>query len=291
MTEIRSALATFWESLRGIANTIGPADILDVLVVAFLIYQAIKLVRETRAMQLVKGIALVMVVYVLAINLNLRTMTFIITNILQWGIVALAIVFQPELRRALEQVGRTKLSSGLIFGESGNAEADQILKMLDAVCSAAAYLSERKTGALMVLERQTKLGDVIATGTVINSDPTTELISNIFFPNSPLHDGAMILRGGRLHAAGCYLPLSANDEIGRELGTRHRAALGMSEVSDALIVVVSEETGAITVALDGRLQRGLSAQNLTKLLAAKMAPAGQEELTSTKKRGFWRKSK
>ncbi len=287
MSDIRSALATFWENLRGIVNTVGLADILDILIVAFLIYHAVRLVRETRAMQLVKGIVLILVMYVLALYLKLTTLSFFITNILQWGIVALAIVFQPELRRALEQVGRSKLSSSL-FREAEPGDDLPLKKMLDAVCSAAVYLSERNTGALMVLERETKLGDVIGTGTIIDSEPTTELICNIFFPNSPLHDGAMVLRGGRLHAAGCFLPLSSNDEIGRELGTRHRAALGMSEVSDAVIVVVSEETGAISVAMNSRLQRNLSAQNLAKLLEAKMFSLRQGEPAPANKRGFWR---
>ncbi len=287
MSDIRSALATFWENLRGIVSTVGLADVLDILIVAFLIYHAVRLVRETRAMQLVKGIVLILVMYVLALYLKLTTLSFIITNILQWGIVAVAIIFQPELRRALEQVGRSKLSSSL-FREAEPGDDLQLKTMLDAVCSAAVYLSDRNTGALMVLERETKLGDVIGTGTVIDSEPTTELICNIFFPNSPLHDGAMVLRDGRLYAAGCFLPLSSNDEIGRELGTRHRAALGMSEVSDAVIVVVSEETGAISVAMNSRLQRNLSAQNLAKLLEAKMFSLRQGEPASTKKRGFWR---
>ncbi|MGI6404284.1 MAG: diadenylate cyclase CdaA [Oscillospiraceae bacterium] len=287
MSDIRSALATLWESMRGIISTVSLSDVLDILIVAFLIYQAVRLVRETRAMQLVKGIVLILVMYVLALNLNLTTLSFIITNILQWGIVALAIVFQPELRRALEQVGRSKLSSSL-FRETEHGDNIQVHKMLDSVCAAAVHLSERNIGALMVLERETKLGDVIATGTIIDSEPTTELICNIFFPNSPLHDGAMVLRSGRLHAAGCFLPLSSNDEIGRELGTRHRAALGMSEVSDAVVVVVSEETGAISVALNGRLQRNLSAQNLTKLLEAKMFSLKAGEASPVKERGFWR---
>ncbi len=286
MSDIRSAFATFWESLRGIISTVGLSDLLDILIVAFLIYHAVRLVRETRAMQLVKGIVLILAMYVLALNLNLTTLSFFITNILQWGIVALAIVFQPELRRALEQVGRSKLSSSLFREEHG--DNIQVHKMLDAVCSAAVRLSEHNIGALMVLERETKLGDVIGTGTLIDAEPSAELICNIFFPNSPLHDGAMVLRSGRVHAAGCFLPLSANDEIGRELGTRHRAALGMSEVSDAVVVVVSEETGAISVALNGRLQRNLSPQNLSKLLEAKMFSSKQGDPSPANKRGFWR---
>lgn len=292
MTEIRNAMATFSAQLRSLVNTIGPADILDMLIVAFLIYHAIRLVRETRAMQLLKGIAVILVLYVLALNLNLITLTFLLTNILQWGIVAIAIVFQPELRRALEQVGRSKISNISIFGpDASQTDGARLERLLTSVTDAAEYFSAHKTGALMVLERETRLGDVVATGTVIDAEPTTELICNIFFINSPLHDGAMVIRNTKLYAAGCFLPLSDNDEIGRELGTRHRAALGMSEVSDAVVVVVSEETGAISVAMNSRLQRNLSVHTLRTLLQEQMSPDRKGEDKEKKKRGLRRKSK
>ncbi|MDR2909653.1 MAG: diadenylate cyclase CdaA [Oscillospiraceae bacterium] len=283
-----NAMNEFWSQLGSVIETFGVVDLFDIIVVAFLLYNTILLVRETRAMQLVKGIAVVLVVYLIASRLNMITLNFIITTVLQWGIVALAIVFQPELRRALEQVGRSRITG---IGRLGGESADQAglaarIAMIDAVAESARVLSATRTGALMVLERQTMLGDVMTTGAVIDAEPGVPLITNIFYPNTPLHDGAMILRAGRIYAAGCFLPLSQNDEIGRELGTRHRAALGMSEVSDAVVVVVSEETGAISVALEGKLQRNLSSQNLIKLLTARLI--GQDE-RGGKKRAFWRK--
>ena len=287
MQEITFALGEFWRSLNSVIASASLADLLDILIVAYLLYHAIRLVRETRAMQLVKGIAIVLVVYLVAVNLNMITLTFIITNIVQWGILALAIVFQPELRRALEQVGRSKIP---IIGRIGGREAEvlqvNMQNMIEVVCQSAQILSESRTGALMVIERETKLGDVIPSGTVIDSEPSVLLICNIFHPNTPLHDGAMILREGRVHAAGCFLPLSENAEIGRELGTRHRAALGMSEVSDAIVVVVSEESGKISVAIDGKLDRGCSHQHLAALLSENLIGHNPEE----NKRAFWRKS-
>lgn len=295
MQTISNAMAGFFNRLGSVFTTVRPADILDVLIVAYLIYHAIRLVRETRAMQLVKGIGMVIILYIAAINLKMITLTFLIQTILQWGIVAVAIVFQPELRRALEQVGRSKIPGiGKLGAEVDPNAPTGIQATIDAITESAATLSASRTGALIVIERETKLGDVIPTGTIVDSTPSVQLICNIFYPNTPLHDGAMIIRENRIYAAGCFLPLSANSEIGRELGTRHRAALGMSEVSDAIIVVVSEETGAISVALDGKLQRRLSAQNLGKLLGAKLIGSQDGEGDSKSKMqrlAFWRKPK
>jgi len=272
MIDLRSVWSDFWSNLASVTNTITIIDFIDVAVVAFIIYKLVGLVRETRAMQLVKGIAAIFAVYFVSNMIGMITLSYLIQNVLQVGLFAIVVLFQPELRRALEQMGRTKISFMDKLTGADNEEQIRQRKrqIVDVVCESSEYLSKRKIGALMVIEREIRLGDIIKTGTVINSDPSVELICNIFFPNSPLHDGAMILRGGKLHAAGCFLPLSGNTEIGRELGTRHRAALGMSEESDAVVVVVSEETGAISVAMDSRLQRGLSAQNLRKLLEAKL---------------------
>ena len=249
-------------------------DALDILVMAFLIYQGIKLVRETRAAQLVKGIAMLLLLYLLAQALEMKAMQFITKNILQIGVLALVIVFQPELRRALEQVGRSSIGKLQVFsgGMSEQETRAKWVKFINALVEEASSLSRQKIGALVVIEQKTKLGDIIKTGTVVDADPTPELIGNIFFPNSPLHDGAMIVREGRLHAAGCFLPLSDNQEISRELGTRHRAALGMSEMSDAIVVVVSEETGFITVCRNGKLERGLSTARLREYLEAELTP-------------------
>ena len=257
-------------------------DAIDILLMAYLIYQAIKLVRETRAAQLVKGIAVLLVFYAVAQAVPLRTMRFLTENVLSIGFIAMGVVFQPELRRALEQVGRSRIGKFQVF-TSGLAEQDsqgKWEKLVHDLVEEAGVLSQEKIGALMVIERDTKLGEIIKTGTVIDSAPSPELIGNIFFPNSPLHDGAMIIRDGRLHAAGCFLPLSDNREISRELGTRHRAALGMSETSDAIVVVVSEETGLITLCRNGKLTRGVSLSRLREYLNAELAPSPESEPTN-----------
>ena len=288
MQDITFAFSEFWRGLRSVIASGSPIDLLDILVVAYLLYHAIRLVRDTRALQLVKGIAIVLIVYLAAVSLNMLTLAFIIQNIMQWGILAIAILFQPELRRALEHVGRSKFNIGI--GRLGTREGEErpviMQNLIETVCQSAEFLSDSKTGALMVIERETKLGDVIPSGTIIDSAPSVSLVRNIFYPKTPLHDGAMIFREGRVHAAGCFLPLSDNDGIGRELGTRHRAALGMSEVSDAIVVVVSEETGKISVAMDGKLSRDFTRQNLRALLIEKLLGPGPEEPKKT----FWRKS-
>jgi len=290
MSKILETWQLFRNNLIGVLKPINLVDFIDILIVAYIFYSLMRLVRETRAMQLLKGIAAILVLFFVANILEMTMLQFFIRNILTWGVIVIAVVFQPELRRALEQMGRTKFSP---LGRGSESEADLLQKnkeVISAVCAAGAHLSSRKIGALIVIEREIKLGDVINTGTIIDSRISMELIANIFFPNSPMHDGAVVVRQGRLHSAGCFLPLSANMEIGRELGTRHRAALGMSEVSDAVIVVVSEETGAISVAVDSRLQRGLSVKNLEKMLEAKLIGT-QPENTEAKKAPFWRRRK
>ncbi len=271
-------MADLWNNLRNVFGTVLPQDLLDIAIISYLFYQVAKLVRETRAAQLVKGIMILLLMSVLATQLRLRTLSFLMENILQTGLVVMVVVFQPELRRALEQVGRSQIgklkffSSGMVEGEV----RERWRGFVDALVEGAASLSRQKIGALVVIERNTRLGDIIKTGTVIDSGPSAELIGNIFFPNSPLHDGAMVVRDGRLHAAGCFLPLSDNSEISRELGTRHRAALGMSEMSDAVVVVVSEETGFITVCRDGKLERGYSVERLRQYLTDELLPEPSE---------------
>jgi len=254
--------------IRGILNSFGISDFLDIVVVAYLMYHAIRLVRETRAIQLVKGLGVLVGVYAVATFAGMRSLSFLIRYVFQYGALALLIVFQPELRRSLEQVGRTRFSSLQLFG--GNVDTDDVnsrwRRAINDIGDAATFLSKRRIGALIVLERQSMLGEIIKTGTVIDAAPSAELLGNIFFPNSPLHDGALIIRGGRLVAAGCYLPLSDNFTISKEMGTRHRAGLGMSESSDAIVVIVSEETGVITVAKNGKLLRGFTGEQLVKEL-------------------------
>lgn len=246
-----------------IFKTISIFDILDILLVAILFYEAILLVRETRAVQLLKGILLCVIVYYFAQLLNLKAMTFLLVNLFQYGVIALLIVFQPELRSALEHIGSTKMSN-FRFLNTENAREEELntREAILAVCEAAQTLQKNRIGALILFERQTKLGEIIKTGTVVNADISADLLVNVFYPKSPLHDGAMVIRSGRIYAAGCFLPLSHNQELSRELGTRHRSALGISEVTDVLVVVVSEETGIISLVERGVIKRNLTIDTL-----------------------------
>lgn len=284
-------LRELWHNLVATLHTFNFVDVIDILIVSYLVYKAIKLVKETRAQQLVKGILILSVGYALSSWLGLRTISFLLVNVFQIGIVAIVVVFQPELRRALEQVGRSKLTGLNVLASVGvldeSEEAHQWEKAIEEICDAAVSLSLTKTGALIVFERKTRLGDIIKTGTIIDSAPSRELIGNIFYPNTPLHDGAMIVRQGKLYAAGCFLPLSDNNTISRELGTRHRAALGMSENSDAVVLTVSEETGKISIAIDGQLQRNFNYDTLKAKLVKELLPDKSGE-SSEKKTGFWK---
>lgn len=242
-------------------------SILDILLVAFLIYALIQLVRDSRAEQLLKGIALLVIVYLLSSWLQLKALHFLMQTLFDNGLILLAVVFQPELRRALERAGNSRSISGTLSRLSLSADDPEQSRArwqhtIAAVCSAAEQLQRMKMGALIVFERTTKLGEIVRTGTVLDADASAELIGNVFFNKAPLHDGAMILRDGKVYAAGCILPLTDNQRISSELGTRHRAAVGMSENSDALVVVVSEETGAISLATAGVLKRDFSIEAL-----------------------------
>ncbi len=264
-------------------QTVSFRDIVDVLLVAFLIFQAIKLVRDTRAAQLVKGLALILLLYLVSDFFDLVTMNFLIAALLQISATALLVVFQPELRRALEQMGRSRIGSSFFQAPS---DIDEVNRRWNAaiqeIGDAVKELSDEKTGALLVIERQTMLGEITATGTLVDSAVSQAIICNLFFPNSPLHDGAVIVRDARVHSAGCFLPLSENNEISKQLGTRHRAALGMSENSDAIVIIVSEETGVISSARNGRLKRGYtSAQLVNELRSLLISEKRKEE-----KQGF-----
>lgn len=264
-------MENFLYDMKGIFNSFGLSDFVDIAIVAYIIYQAICLLRETRALQLIKGLAMLGAVYLIASLFRMRSLTFLMTYIFQYGALAVFIMFQPELRRSLEQVGRARFSNLQIFSSNNDTDASNARwkTVIDAIGESASYLSKRRIGALIVLERQTPLGEIIKTGTTVDSAPSAEILGSLFFPNSPLHDGAVVVRNGRLVAAGCYLPLSDNFTISKEMGTRHRAALGMSENSDAVIVVVSEETGVITVAEGGKLRRGFTEEQLVKELNAR----------------------
>ncbi len=238
-------------------------DLVDITIMAFVIYWLFKLIRETRAVQLLKGILIILVATQISVWFDLNVINFFLTNALQVGLLAFVVVFQPELRRALEQVGTTKIGDLFFKTTENNEEAESSIV---EICEACAALSRLKMGALIVIERKTNVGDIILTGKLIESKISAELLINIFYPNTPLHDGAVIIRNNKIKAAGCLLPLSQNKNLSSELGTRHRAAIGMSENSDAIIVVVSEETGKISIAKKGTLTRNYTGETLKRAL-------------------------
>lgn len=245
------------------------ADVLDVLLVAFVIYGAFKLIRETRAIQLAKGFLLLIVLYAVVYFLNMQVSSYIFSVLFSNILLVLVIVFSPEIRHALESVGRSSVSNFNFFGFKNSdslRRQEAYTSMIHAVTKACADMSDKKIGALMVFEKESILGEIISTGTHVDAEISAEMLGNIFYPKAPLHDGAAIIRDNRICAAGCILPLTQNHEVSSELGTRHRAAIGMSEQSDAIIVVVSEETGAISVAFKGNLNRNLSSGDLRELL-------------------------
>ena len=220
-------------------------DIIDIIIVAVLIYQLLKMLRETRAIQLVKGIAILFIIMQASAWLNFTTINYLLRNIMQVGLFSVVVIFQPELRSLLERVGRSKVGKLIEFSTT-NLEGDTAEQITDELVRATVNMSSTKTGALIVLERETKLGDIVKSGTLIDAQITSALIENIFVPNTPLHDGAVVIREDRIYTAGCLLPLTSNLNLSHELGTRHRAAIGMSEASDAMVIVVSEETGKIS---------------------------------------------
>ena len=266
---------------------VGLSDILDIAVVAFLVYELIRLINQTHTAQIAKGILVLIFTFVVAKICDFRTLQWLINSVMSFGLIAVVIVFQPELRRALEQVGRTNFFGMQLFRSKVNpADLREVWQnAIVSVCDAAEQMSDTRTGALMVLERRTNLSEIIKTGTILNADITPEILETIFYEGTALHDGAVVVRDGRIEAAGCVLPLSNNLEIGKDMGTRHRAALGMSENSDAVVVVVSEETGIISMAKNGVLIRRLDRQNLFNMLQGDMVPPQTEE----KKQPFWRK--
>ena len=253
-----------WEHLK----TIGVNDVIDVLLLSVMLYYVYKFIRDRRAGKLLIGLGVVVSILVLSYVLRLKAITFIFENFFQVGLTALIILFQPELRAALEKMGNTPLSITGIKRLGGDAgEQANVVEVLDSVCDAVFEMARSKTGALIVFEGSTKLGEFTKTGVVLNAHISRRLLGNIFFNKAPLHDGAVIIRDFRVYAASCMLPLSATDEITSSLGTRHRAGIGISEVSDAVVVIVSEETGIVSLAVNGTLKRNYKRLTLKQELA------------------------
>lgn len=264
----RTLFSRLGENTMDLLTSISAKDIVDILIVSYVIYKLILLVRGTRAIQLMKGILVVVITWVISIWFQLSTLQWMMNQTFTFGVLGVIIIFQPELRRALEQLGRGKL-----FSSRSSSEEDQdVNKRISEVIRAANYLAKRKIGALIVFEKETGLTDYVESGIAIESKISGELLINIFIPNTPLHDGAVIIRQGQLMAAGCYLPLSENPFISKELGTRHRAAIGMSEVSDAMCVIVSEETGQISLTMNGHIVRDIKEESLISKLFEELKP-------------------
>ena len=234
-------------------------DIIDILIIAYLTYKLYELMKETRAEQLVKGIFIIFIALRISEILNLRTFHWILSNTMTVGLMAIIVVFQPELRRILEQLGRTNIISRV---NSISKESDTINEVVQASLS----LSRQKIGALIVFERKTGINEIIQTGTDLNADVSRELLINIFIPNTPLHDGAVVIRRNYIKAAACFLPLTENKNLNKDLGTRFRAAFGITEKSDCLSLVVSEETGSISIAINSKLYRDLNEERLRNML-------------------------
>ena len=279
-------LSGFWNDLKNVIASMTPIDGLDILMLSIIIYALMKWVKETRAEQLVKGIGVLAVAYAVAAILEMKAITFLLSKTFDIGLLALLIMFQPELRRALEKVGHTKVGQLGVFQLGSEMSDETVAKWntaIEAICDACDDLSATTTGALIVIERQTKLGEQIDTGTILNALPSKEIFGNIFYPKTPLHDGAVIMRDGIILAAACFLPKPQKEElINKQLGSRHRAAIGMSENSDAVVVVVSEETGCISVAENGLLTRNLTRDSLKKLLRTKLLPEKPQQKTEKK---------
>ena len=271
-----SFVAFFRDYVVDTVQDIRLNDVLDILILALIFYYLYSFIRDRRAGKLALGLALIVLLLFLSSAFNLNALKFVFDNFYQVGIIAILIVFQPEMRAALEKVGGTSIS-GLrnITSESGKLAA--LNSQIEGICNAASDLSRDKVGALIVIERGTKLGEYIKSGVIIDSVLSPYMLRNIFFNKAPLHDGAVIIRDGRVHAAGCFLPLSTQTDIDKDLGTRHRAAIGLTEISDAVVIVVSEESGVISLSVDGNLKRNYNYTTLKQELNALLTPQHSTE--------------
>lgn len=264
-----------FENVKNYLQLISVADIIDVLIMTFIIYKVLVLIRKTQAARVLKGIALLVVALAIASLAGLNVINFLLSNTLQLGLIAILVLFQPELRRMLETVGGSG-SLAKIIGK-GDENSGDMENVIAQVVSATSTLSQQRIGMLLVFERSIRLDEVVKTGTIVDSAVTSMLIRNIFFPKAALHDGATIIRDGRMLAAGCVLPLTTNNNLSPDLGTRHRAGVGVSEVSDAVVVIVSEETGSVSVAIGGMLKRHLNSDTLAALLRNELIPSEDDD--------------
>lgn len=277
------------ESISGIWNLlkhITIINVIDILIVSYIVYKVFMLIKETRAETLIKGLALIIVIMIISDRVGLVTLYWIIKSAIQIGLIALVIIFQPEMRRALEHLGRSRF-----FTKAVMVTAEEVDNITKQIVEAASNLSSTRTGALIVIEQETGLNDYMETGIKLDAVLTSQLLENIFVVNTPLHDGAVVIRNNRIAAAACFLPLTENYESNKKLGTRHRAALGISENSDAIVVVVSEETGSISLAINGKLTRNYNVERLKDILSRIMKQKLDNKTTIWKRVKIWDKQK
>lgn len=272
------------QTITGILSGIRITDILDIAIVSFIVYQLMGYLKSSRAAQLAKGIVIIIAIAFISELCHFYVLSWMISRVLSIGLIALVVVFQPELRRALDFLGRSKLGI-----KQTSLSTEHYMEIVNSIITSVGYFSGRKEGAIIVIERDTALDDIAETGTILDTKISTEAINNIFYKGAPLHDGAVILRGDRIYAAGCVLPLTQNHNLSKDLGTRHRAGIGISEVSDALVLIVSEETGIISTARDGKLSRFLDLKTIEKQLLDAYLNGGQEETILARLSTLWRK--
>ena len=257
-------------SIQSIMSNFRPEDALDIAIVSYIVYKMIGFIRETRAMQLIRGLVIIIVAFFVSHIFNLYLLNWLLKSLFTMGLFAVVVLFQPELRRALEQVGRKNLMNTNSFR---NIDKNKAVETVDSLVSAIDDFSATRTGALIAIERETMLNDIIETGVVVDAEISIRLLGNLFYEGSPLHDGGVIIRGARIHAASCVFPLTEKKNIGRNLGTRHRAGVGLSEVCDALIIIVSEETGVVSIAEDGKIRRFVDLKTIEKMLLNMYLPS------------------
>ena len=263
------------DNLTGLLLSIKITDVIDILIVAYILYRVLGMIKETRAQQLFRGVLLIVGVFLASEFFDLSLLNWLLTRLITVGLIGVMILFQPEIRRALEQIGRR----GAITSQFRDVGKDELYATVHKIVDAVDDFSSTRTGALIAIERETTLNDIIETGVIVDAEISVRLLGNLFYEGSPLHDGAVIIRGVRIHAASCVLPLTNRTSIGKNLGTRHRAGVGLSEVSDAFIIIVSEETGAISVARNGTLRRFLDLKTLEKMLLDVYLPSGDANET------------
>lgn len=281
MTEFIEFFRKIGEALLSFNFT---SDLLDVLFVTFIIYEAIKFIRGSRSLHLIKGIAFLGLLYVLVNIIEMEASEFLLSSLFQNALLILVVLFSPEIRNILERFGRRSITDFSFFSfKNDGAYQEAVTELVNNFCKAAGEMSETKTGALVVFEREAPLNEVIKSGTVLDARSSTELFNGIFFKNSALHDGAVVIKDAKIYAAGCILPLTQNNAISSDLGTRHRAAIGMSEQSDAVVVIVSEETGYISVAINGKLQRDVKTSNLREILLSNLISDNDKKDKTRKK--------